>query len=72
MYQATRSHEEQARSPQGQIGRTGRPSRSFMQLSPDAWTEGPHGLMSLGDMLSMAGFPAEDKEKTPLPPPPGP
>eukprot|EP00973_Karenia_brevis_P084688 11751561-Karenia_brevis.AAC.1 len=57
MYQATRSHEEQVHSPQGQSGRPNRPSRMLMQLSPADWTEGPNGLMSLGDMLSMAGFP---------------
>eukprot|EP00973_Karenia_brevis_P076966 10687209-Karenia_brevis.AAC.1 len=54
MYQVNRSHEEQAHSPLGHCGRPEAPSRRLMQLSPSDWTEGPHGLMSLGRMLSMA------------------
>eukprot|EP00973_Karenia_brevis_P043027 5957285-Karenia_brevis.AAC.1 len=42
-----------------------------MKLSPNDWTEGPQGLMSLWDMLSMAGFLVEGREEPP-PPPSGP
>eukprot|EP00973_Karenia_brevis_P044505 6164536-Karenia_brevis.AAC.1 len=54
------------------MGHSGRPetsSRKLMKLSPNDWTEGPQGLMSLGDMLSMAGFPVKGRdEPPPLPP----
>eukprot|EP00973_Karenia_brevis_P025775 3558035-Karenia_brevis.AAC.1 len=50
----------------------GRPGRSGMQLSPGNWTEGLNSLISLGDMLSMAGFPDESREDTSPPLPPGP
>eukprot|EP00973_Karenia_brevis_P045801 6343351-Karenia_brevis.AAC.1 len=72
MYQASRIHVEHAHSPQGLSGEPGMPSRSSIQLSSEDWTEGPDGLMSLGDMFSMAGFPVESNEDDPPPPPSGP
>eukprot|EP00973_Karenia_brevis_P023505 3237041-Karenia_brevis.AAC.1 len=54
MYQANRSRVLSAHSPQGHSGRPETSTRELMKLSLDDWTEGPQGLMSSGDMLSMA------------------
>eukprot|EP00973_Karenia_brevis_P017669 2426431-Karenia_brevis.AAC.1 len=43
----------------------------LIKLESQEWEEGPGGLMSLGDMLSMAGYPVETREAAP-PPPQGP
>eukprot|EP00973_Karenia_brevis_P077955 10829661-Karenia_brevis.AAC.1 len=72
MYQASRTHVEQAHSPQGHDGVPCRPGRNSIELSSNEWIEGPNGLISLGDMLCMAGFPVESQEDAPPPPPSGP
>eukprot|EP00973_Karenia_brevis_P001423 193159-Karenia_brevis.AAC.1 len=62
MYQENKSHVENAHCPQGRSGKPGTSIIELMKLSPNDWTEGPQGLMSLGDMLGMAGFPVEGRE----------
>eukprot|EP00973_Karenia_brevis_P051569 7161590-Karenia_brevis.AAC.1 len=65
MNQADRSHVKSAHSPQGLSGRPETFIRELIQLSPNDWTEEPQSLMSLGDMLSMAGFPVECRDEPP-------
>eukprot|EP00973_Karenia_brevis_P094923 12424856-Karenia_brevis.AAC.1 len=62
MHQVDRTHAEDAHSPKGLSGKPEVSTIQRMNLRPDEWTEVPQGLMSLGDMLCMAGFPVEGRE----------
>eukprot|EP00973_Karenia_brevis_P091495 12407733-Karenia_brevis.AAC.1 len=57
MYQAPTVQAEQLLSPKGPEDRPSKPRMHQIRLSNQQWPEGPKGLMSLGDMLHMAGFP---------------
>eukprot|EP00973_Karenia_brevis_P076937 10684070-Karenia_brevis.AAC.1 len=59
-----------ANSPEGLSGKPGG-LKELMKLNPQDWIQGPGGLTSMGDMLSMAGYPVEQRETAP-PPRPGP
>eukprot|EP00973_Karenia_brevis_P046814 6495592-Karenia_brevis.AAC.1 len=67
MYQMDRPHDDDAHSPKGHKGKPGTSFVELMKLSPNDWTEGPHGFISLGDMLSRAGLPMGGKEEPPPP-----
>eukprot|EP00973_Karenia_brevis_P034744 4794107-Karenia_brevis.AAC.1 len=72
MYQQPGTPVRLTHSPQVQGGMPSRIGRGVLQLSCNEWTEGPQGLMSLGDKLCMAGFPVMSGEENPPPPPSGP
>eukprot|EP00973_Karenia_brevis_P087728 12167966-Karenia_brevis.AAC.1 len=58
-----RSHALSASSPGGLGGMpcTKGGLKELIKLDPQDWVEGPEGLMSLGDMLSMAGYLVETR-----------
>eukprot|EP00973_Karenia_brevis_P075271 10457973-Karenia_brevis.AAC.1 len=66
-----RPQAQSGNSPQGLGGMLGQKGgiKELIKLDPQEWVEGPEGLMSLGDMLIMAGYPVEKSEIIPLPPP---
>eukprot|EP00973_Karenia_brevis_P039160 5408925-Karenia_brevis.AAC.1 len=47
---------EQLRGSQGPEGLPHRPRDWGIRLSDQEWSPGPQGLMSLGDMLLLAGY----------------
>eukprot|EP00973_Karenia_brevis_P063080 8770607-Karenia_brevis.AAC.1 len=54
--------DEQPRGPEGHGGLSGRPRQWGIRLSDQEWSPGPGGLMSLGEMLLLAGYPATRDE----------
>eukprot|EP00973_Karenia_brevis_P062627 8707248-Karenia_brevis.AAC.1 len=61
----------QLRGSEGPVVMPSRPMEWGIRPSDQEWSPGPKGLMSLGEMLLAAGYPAT-REEEPPPPPEGP
>eukprot|EP00973_Karenia_brevis_P012978 1761336-Karenia_brevis.AAC.1 len=71
MHQEPQTQGKQLTGPNGHGQRPGRPRSYQIRLSDQDWSGGPHGLMSLVEIVHIARFPVERDEEPP-PPPPGP